>query len=113
MSVFVAVSESGEVVGTVGGGVVDDDEADAGEGHIRGMAVKPEWQGSGVAQQLLEMVEVELGQLKCSRITLDTTMPLERAMRFYERNGYRRSGRISDFFGMPLYEYVKTVVRSQ
>jgi hypothetical protein len=30
-------------------------------------------------------------------------------MRFYERHGYRRSGRISDFFGMPLIEYVKVL----
>jgi len=28
-------------------------------------------------------------------------------MRFYEKHGYRRSGKVSDFFGMPLVEYVK------
>ena len=33
--------------------------------------------------------------------------PLQRAIRFYERNGYRPSGRVADFFGMPLFEYVK------
>jgi len=30
-------------------------------------------------------------------------------MRFYEKHGYRRSGKVSDFFGMPLVEYVKPV----
>jgi len=34
---------------------------------------------------------------------------LERAMRFYEKHGYRRSSKVSDFFGMPLFEYVKTL----
>ena len=29
------------------------------------------------------------------------------AMKFYENNGYRKSGQITDFFGMPLVEYVK------
>ncbi len=28
-------------------------------------------------------------------------------MRFYEKHGYRRSGRITDFFGMALHEYGK------
>jgi hypothetical protein len=30
-------------------------------------------------------------------------------MRFYERHGYRRSGRVQDFFGMPLIEYAKDI----
>ncbi len=71
------------------------------------MAVRPEWQGTGVAAQLLRHVESELRVKKCSRVTLDTTEPLRRAMRFYERNGYQRSGEVSDFFGMPLIEYIK------
>jgi hypothetical protein len=28
-------------------------------------------------------------------------------MRFYSRHGYILSGRVSDFFGMPLHEWVK------
>jgi hypothetical protein len=43
----------------------------------------------------------------CSFATLDTTAPLARAIRFYERNGYVRSGVIADFFGMALFEYRK------
>ena len=42
-----------------------------------------------------------------ARVSLDTTEPLRRAVRFYERHGFRPSGRVSDFFGMPLFEYVK------
>jgi GNAT superfamily N-acetyltransferase len=67
----------------------------------------PVWQGRGVAEALLESAEAELIGRKCNRITLDTTEPLERAMRFYERHGYRRSGKVSDFFGMRLHEYAK------
>jgi hypothetical protein len=43
----------------------------------------------------------------CRRVTLDTTLPLTAAIKFYENNGYRKSGQVTDFFGMPLLEYVK------
>ncbi len=102
MTVLVAVDASGKIVGTVGGAAVS-----STEGHLRGMAVPPEWQGRGIAQRLLEAIEKHLLAKGCARISLDTTEPLERAMRFYEKNGFRRTGRVTDFFGMPLIEYLK------
>ncbi len=102
MTVFVAVARIGEIAGTVGCQVLE-----GGEGHIRGMAVCPVWLGTGVAQSLLDAAERELRQCGCSTMTLDTTEPLERAVRFYERNGFRASGVVRDFFGMPLLEYAK------
>lgn len=101
-SVFVAVGEGGEVVGTIGGS-----DLGGGEGHIRGMAVMPALHGQGVAARLLEAVEDELRALGCTIATLDTTEPLRRAARFYERHGYRASGRVTDFYGMPIFEYLK------
>jgi len=104
MSVFVALDDSGRVIGTIASNV-----AGVREGHLRGMAVLPECQANGVANQLLICAESDLLRQNCSHVTLDTTEPLQRAMRFYERNGYRRSGKIGDFFGMPLIEYVKVL----
>jgi GNAT superfamily N-acetyltransferase len=101
-TVLVAVS-AGTVIGTVGGNLVSEGE----EGHIRGMAVVPEWHGKGVAQALLGKIEQELRQQGCRRITLDTTAPLKPAIRFYEKNGYTATNKVSNFFGMPLYEYQK------
>ena len=101
MRVLVAVSPQAGIVGTLALSV------NAGEGHLRGMAVLPAWQGQGISSALLLAAEAELQAQHCIRITLDTTEPLERAMRFYEKHGYRRSGRITDFFGMRLHEYVK------
>jgi ribosomal protein S18 acetylase RimI-like enzyme len=71
------------------------------------MAVMPESQGSGIAAALLDAAEKKLAAGGCSRVTLDTTEPLARAMRFYQAHGYRPSGRITDFYGMRLHEYVK------
>jgi len=104
MNVFVAVNSANHVVGTIACTVLG-----SGEGHLRGMAVMPSMRGSGLAAQLLGQAERELLTQGCVRVTLDTTDPLERAMRFYEKRAYRRSGRTSDFFGMPLIEYEKSL----
>ena len=106
MRIFVAIGD-GEVAGTIACQVVG-----GAEGHLRGMAVLPKWHGAGIAQRLLERAEEYLREQGCTRITLDTTEPLERAMGFYERNGYRRSGRVQDFFGMRLIEYEKRACSS-
>ncbi|HTV64152.1 MAG TPA: GNAT family N-acetyltransferase [Bryocella sp.] len=102
MHVLVAVSPQEGIAGTIAFALMDDRE-----GHLRGMAVLPAWQGRGVAEALLLAAESELASLRPLRVTLDTTQPLERAMRFYEKHGYRKSGKVVDFFGMPLYEYIK------
>jgi ribosomal protein S18 acetylase RimI-like enzyme len=101
MCLFVAVA-AGYVVGTVGCQALGN-----GEGHLRGMAVLPEWQAKGVAKALLAAAETELRRRQCRRITLDTTEPLQRAVRFYRKHGFSASGRVSDFFGMRLHEYIK------
>ena len=78
-----------------------------GHGHLRGMAVLPAWAGRGVAPLLLRAAEAHLAEQGCSIVSLDTTAPLRRAAAFYEKHGYRRTGRVTDFFGMPLYEFEK------
>jgi ribosomal protein S18 acetylase RimI-like enzyme len=103
MQVYVAITKSGEIAGTIACSSLADEQ----EGHIRGMAVHPHWQGRAVAEKLLHTVEDRLLASGCKRISLGTTAPLQRAIRFYERNGFRPSGKVTSFFGMPLYEYVK------
>lgn len=99
MHVLVAVRNR-EIVGTVAGEV-----RESGEGHLRGMAVLPQCKGTGVAHQLLIAIEAWLQAQGCTRITLDTTLPLQAAMKFYTKHGYSHSEHTSDFFGMPLLEY--------
>jgi ribosomal protein S18 acetylase RimI-like enzyme len=101
MAVYVAGVPEADVVATLAS------SANGKEGHLRGMAVLPAWQGHFIADHLLRSVEDELVEAGCDRLTLDTTLPLRRAIRFYERNGFAPSGRVTDFYGMPLYEYVK------
>ena len=102
MAILVAEDETSTILGAIAFAALSD-----GEGHLRGMAVAPDCQGSGVATKLLVAAETALAELACSRVTLDTTAPLTRAIRFYTRNGYRTTGALKDFFAMPLFEYVK------
>ena len=102
MSLFVAEDHQRKVIGTIAWYLKSPEE-----GYIRGMAVLPEWQGKGVAQKLMANVEEDIRSRGCSRAALDTTDPLKRAIRFYEKLGYRRTGNIEDFFGMPLHEFAK------
>ena len=105
MTVLVAETRDGAIVGTVSYQRVSPEEA-----HVRGMAVLPSWHGRGAAQALMERVETDARAAGCAALTLDTTEPLRRAIRFYERNGFRPTGRVTDFFGMPLYEYRKPLI---
>jgi len=102
MSLFVAEDSGRKVIGTIAYYLKSPQE-----GYIRGMAVLPDWQGRGVAQRLMETAEAEVRERGGARVSLDTTDPLQRAIRFYEKNGYRRTGNIEDFFGMPLHEFTK------
>jgi len=103
MQIMVAVA-NGEVIGTIAGA-----SRDGGIGHLRGMAVLPSFQGTGVAARLLDAIETHLRTIRCTRVTLNTTEPLSAAMKFYEKHGYQRSGRVSDFFGMRLIGYAKQI----
>jgi ribosomal protein S18 acetylase RimI-like enzyme len=106
MHVRVAVTGTSRVVGTFAWAL------DApGVGHLRGMAVEPARHGTGLASELLERALRELADAGARRVTLDTTAPLARAVRFYEKNGFRRTGRVRDFYGMPLFEFARDVPR--
>ena len=102
MTVLIAIDAASTCVGTIS---YKDDGT--GEGHLRGMAVLPSWHGRGVGSALLAAAEKELAARGCDRITLDTTRPLQRAIRLYEAQGYVHTGAVRDFFGMELIESAK------
>ncbi len=104
MRVLVAVDTGDRVVGTLSWTRRSPDT-----GHLRGMAVLPELHGAGVAQSLLDAALQELRDAGCRRVTLRTTDPLLRAVRFYERNGFRPSGTTADFHGMTVTERTRTL----
>jgi ribosomal protein S18 acetylase RimI-like enzyme len=101
MQILVAAEPANRVIGTVAFRVTDRD------GHVRGMAVLPEYQRRGVATALLMEVEAELRRLNCVSVTLETTGPLTRAMQFYEKSRFSRTAQVYSFFGIELLGYRK------
>lgn len=102
MELYVAVIDDEKIVGTIGWARITDEEA-----HIRGMAVHPDYHGTGIATALLKRTEREIEKAGYSYITLDTTEVLKRAQRFYQKQGYEHTGKVSEFFGMPIFEFIK------
>jgi N-acetylglutamate synthase-like GNAT family acetyltransferase len=105
MTLFVAIDQKDNIIGTIGWKNIDEKE-----GHIRGMAVHPNYQGKkSPATKLLQMVEEDARSRGVSFLTLDTTAPLKRAQGFYKKHGFRETGKRGNFFGITIYEFVKEI----
>lgn len=104
MRVWVATDAAATIRGTAAWTV-----GPGNTGHLREMAVAPTWQGTGLAQRLLECVVSDALGASVRTMTLETTAPLARAVRFYRRNGFRPTEQVRDYFGMPLYEYARAL----
>jgi ribosomal protein S18 acetylase RimI-like enzyme len=95
--VWVAVSH-GVVVGTVSA-VVKQDSL-----YVRSMAVLPAARGQNIGYRLLEKVETYALEQRCRRIFLSTTPFLTRAVKLYERYGFRRTNEGPHaLYGTPLF----------
>ena len=76
--------------------------------YIRGMAVLPSARGHRLGELLLKQTEDFGGERNCRRLVLSTTPFLHRAIKLYERNGFRRTDEPPhDLFGTPLFTMVK------
>lgn len=84
MKVYAAVSCDGKIVGTLAASAAN------GEGHLRGMAVYPDWWGHGIADQLLGRAESDLRSAGCIRVTLDTTLLFNAPSAFTKRTDILR-----------------------
>jgi len=103
MTIFVEAEKSGVIVGTIACSVVNPKKATFANGDIL-----PAAQGSGIATGLLKHAK---------RTSAKAAAPdqsrynraAQAAIRFYERSGFFYVGEGPGLFGMPLYEYVKTI----
>ncbi|HEV3197662.1 MAG TPA: GNAT family N-acetyltransferase [Bryobacteraceae bacterium] len=76
--------------------------------YVRGMAIVPEAGGRGIARLLLGAVEGFALASGTRSLALSTTPFLDRAIRLYQRSGFRRtSDGPHDLFGTPLFTMKK------
>jgi ribosomal protein S18 acetylase RimI-like enzyme len=72
------------------------------------MAVLPRARGKKIGWSLLKAVEHFARRQNCRRMFLSTTPFLHRAIRLYERFGFRRGAEgPHELFGTPLFTMVK------
>jgi GNAT superfamily N-acetyltransferase len=76
------------------------------QGKLRQMAVHPNWQGKGIGQRLLAMLEEYAQRHGMARIHMHARVE---AAGFYERLGYVREGEVFDEVGVPHVVMVKDV----
>ena len=101
--VWVAVSD-GAIVGTVAAVVMHDSL------YVRSMAVLPAARGLNIGHLLLAAVETCALAHGCRRMFLSTTPFLTRAIKLYERCGFRRGSEGSDeSCGTPLFTMENTL----
>ena len=81
--------------------------------YIRSMAVKPEAQGRGIGQKLLETLEQHARQAGFTTLCLYTTFVLPAARRLYEKNGFYvlRETPPEEWFDMGGFEMEKMLTQ--
>jgi ribosomal protein S18 acetylase RimI-like enzyme len=105
MNIYVAEDKNKNIIGTIGWLKINDKE-----GHIRGMAVLPKWQGkNSPASALLRTVEEEAIMQNCQFLSLDTTAVLKRAQNFYRKHKFKETGKTGNFFGSKIFEFIKNL----
>jgi hypothetical protein len=81
--------------------------------HVRGMGIVPAARGKKIGDLLLKHVENFAATRGYMRMTLSTTPFLRRAIKLYERFGFKRSGEGPfDLFGTPLFTMVKDLTQT-
>ena len=97
----------GEVVGTVS--VVPQGKAL----YVRSMAILPAARGNKIGEKLLTEIEKFAIANRYEWLLLSTTPFLDRAIRLYEKVGFRRNGEPPhDLFGTPLLTMEKRIITS-
>jgi putative acetyltransferase len=98
IAVFVmAREESGRAVGCGALRLLDGNSAE-----IKRMYVVPEARGTGVSVAVLRALEKEAGLRGIGTLKLETGAAQPDAIRFYEREGYRRIENFGPYRGAPL-----------
>ena len=80
------------VIGFVGGAIR------SGHGHISGIAVDREYRMNGIGKRLLKMVGAEFLAGGFEQITLEVRKSNRNAIRFYKKNGYKKSYDIKGYY---------------
>lgn len=77
--------------------------------ELKRMRVHPKFQGQGIGQRLLEILEQKSKKHGFKKIILDTTIKQIAAQKMYEKNGYKEIRRETKGWPMKMIFYEKTL----
>src|SRR3954451_16588948 len=108
--ILMALDESDATVGVVSLSATTAAQKEAppaGTIYLWQMFVSPIWQGTGLAQALMDLAFEESARRGMTRMILWAAEGAEQARKFYEREGWTLSGerKDDDDFGLPLIQY--------
>jgi len=75
--------------------------------YIRSMAVHPDYQNKGIGFFILENISNFAKKEKIKKLSLESFKPLFKAVRFYEKYGFKKTGIIKDLCGNEIFEMIK------
>ena len=104
---WIALSEDGEVLGSIGYSCSGEDTIE-----LKRLYVRPTLHGAGLAQRLLAKVEEAAIQIERPRIKLWSDSRFKRGHAFYMRAGYKNSGKtraLGDISNTIEWQFEKTV----
>jgi ribosomal-protein-alanine N-acetyltransferase len=78
--------------------------------YLYSMAVDPAFQNNGVGKFLLEKIIKFTINKKFKKISIDSYYPLKNAIRFYESNGFKKTGETKNYHGIEVFEMIKEIV---
>jgi GNAT superfamily N-acetyltransferase len=83
----------------------------AGTVNLWQLFVRPPWQGTGLARELMRMAIEESRRRGFTRLRLWTPQGARQARRFYEREGWSLTGAVHEQsgLGLPVVEYERSV----
>ena len=73
------------------------------------MAVDPAFQNNGVGNYLLDEIIKYTITEKIKKISIDTYYPLKDAIHFYQSNGFKKTGKTTDYYGIEVFEMIKEI----
>ncbi len=99
-----------QIVGFVSAGKSRDPDAENSCGSVDRIYLHPSVWEKRLGSRLLQWCEEELIDQNYKQVTLWVFEPNARAIRFYERNGFRHDGRTKEDFNSRLLRYEKLLV---
>jgi len=78
--------------------------------YIRSLAVEPDYQNKGIGLFILENIFKIAKKENIKKISLDSFKPLNKAVNFYEKHGFKKTGITKDLYGNEIFEMLKESV---